>query len=74
MYDLLDKIYTDMIIQPGKIENEHKAFCDMVDRYTGIQNTLFLVDRGYESYNNLAHVQERYIDTKQNVKNLKREK
>lgn len=24
--------------------------------------------------NNLAHVQERYIDTKQNVKNLKREK
>ena len=23
--------------------------------------------------NNLAHVQERYIDTKQNVKNLKRE-
>ena len=34
MYDLLDKIYTDIIIQPGKIENEHKAFCDMVDRYT----------------------------------------
>ena len=31
----------------------------MVDRYTGIQNTLFLVDRGYESYNNLAHVQEK---------------
>ena len=26
MYDLLDKIYTDIIIQPGKIENEHKAF------------------------------------------------
>ena len=32
MYDLLDKIYTDIIIQPGKIENKHKAFCDMVDR------------------------------------------
>ena len=59
MYDLLDKIYTDIIIQPGKIENEHKAFCDMVDRYTGIRNTLFLVDRGYESYNNPAHVQEK---------------
>ncbi len=43
MYDLLDKIYTDIIIQPGKIENEHKAFCDMVDRYTGIQNTLFFL-------------------------------
>ena len=59
IYDLLDKIYTDIIIQPGKIENKHKAFCDMVDRYTGIRNTLFLVDRGYESYNNPAHVQEK---------------
>lgn len=59
MYDLLDKIYTDIIIQPGKIENEHKAFCDMVDRYTGIPQTLFIADRGYESYNNLAHVQEK---------------
>ncbi len=33
MYDLLDKICTDIIIQPGKVENEHKAFCDMADRY-----------------------------------------
>ena len=35
MFDLLGKTYTDAIIQPGKIENEHKAFCDMVDRYNG---------------------------------------
>ena len=35
MYDLLDKIYTDIIIQPARKENEHKAFCDMVDRYHG---------------------------------------
>ncbi len=40
MYDLLDKIYTDVIIQPGKAENEHKAFCDMADRYTGSGNTI----------------------------------
>lgn len=33
MYDLLNKVYTDMIIQPGMIENEHKAFCKMVTRY-----------------------------------------
>ena len=51
MYDLLDKIYTDIIIQPGKIENEQKAFCDMVDRYTRKLKTLFIVDRDYESYN-----------------------
>lgn len=59
MYDLLDRIYTDIIIQPGRIENEHKAFCDMVDRYMGNEKTIFIVDRGYESYNNLAHVMEK---------------
>ena len=59
MYDLINKIYTDVVIQPGRIENEHKAFCDMVDRYSGMLKTVFIVDRGYESYNNLAHVQEK---------------
>ena len=59
MYDLTDKIYTDVVIQPSRIENEHKAFCDMVDRYGGMLKTVFIADRGYESYNNLAHVQEK---------------
>lgn len=59
MFDLLGKTYTDVIIQPGRLENEHKAFCDMVDRYNGMSKTIFIVDRGYESYNNLAHVQEK---------------
>ena len=59
MYDLLDRIYTDIIIQPAKIENEHNAFRDMVDRYVGDKKTIFIADRGYESYNNLAHVIEK---------------
>jgi len=59
MYDLLDRIHTDIIIQPARKENEHKAFCDMVDRYAGEEKTIFIVDRGYESYNNLAHVIEK---------------
>lgn len=58
MYDLTNKLYTDIIIQPGRLENENKAFCDMVDRYTGIKKSIFIADRGYESYNNLAHVIE----------------
>lgn len=61
MFDLLGKTYTDVIIQPGRLENEHKAFCDMVDRYNGMSKTIFIVDRGYESYNNLAHVQEKGV-------------
>lgn len=59
MYDLLDRFYTDIVIQPARKENENKAFCDMVDRYAGKEKTIFIVDRGYESYNNIAHVLER---------------
>lgn len=59
MFDLLDRIYTDAIIQPARNENEHKAFCDMVDRYVSNDKTIFIIDRGYESYNNLAHVFEK---------------
>lgn len=59
MYDLLNKTYTDIVIQPGRTENEHKAFCDMVDRYNGNNKTIFIADRGYESYNNIAHVIEK---------------
>lgn len=59
MYDLLDRIYTDIIIQPARKENEHKAFCDMVDRYIVEEKAIFIVDRGCELYNNLAHVMEK---------------
>lgn len=60
MFDLLGRMYTDAIIQPSRNENEHKAFCDMVDRYVSDDNkTIFIIDRGYESYNNLAHVFEK---------------
>lgn len=59
MYDLLNKTYTDIVIQPGREENEHKAFCDMVNRYDGNNKTIFITDRGYESYNNIAHVIEK---------------
>lgn len=59
MYDLMNRIYTDIVIQPARTENEHAAFCEMVDGYNGSEKTIFIVDRGYESYNNLAHVIEK---------------
>ena len=59
LYDLLGKIYLDIIIQPGKSENERGAFREMVKRYAGSTKTIFIADRGYESYNNLAHVMEK---------------
>lgn len=58
MYDLLQCIYLDAIIQKRRNWNESKALTDMVDR-SNIEKVLLLADRGYESYNNLAHIQEK---------------
>ena len=58
MYDLLQCTYLDAVLQKRRNCNESAALTDMVDR-SGIDNALLLADRGYESYNNLAHIQEK---------------
>ncbi len=58
MYDLLQRIYVDELIQDHHKANEHKAFTEMVDR-SRLENVLVMADRGYESFNNLAHVAEK---------------
>lgn len=58
MYDLSHHIYSDIIIQKRIEANEHKALQEMVDRST-INKALVIADRGYESYNNMAHIQEK---------------
>lgn len=58
MYDLLQCIYLDAILQKRRNWNESKALTDMVDR-SNLEKVLLLADRGYESYNNLAHIQEK---------------
>lgn len=64
-YDLDTHTYTDALIQPVRCKNEFGAFCDIVDRHDvldGIKN-VYIGDRGYCSYNNMAHVveQEQYF-------------
>lgn len=59
LYDLNRNIYTDALVQPLKHRNEHQAFVTMVDRDTSTIPTIFIADRGYESYNNMAHVIEK---------------
>ena len=59
LYDLQARTYADAIIQPARLENENKAVCEMIDRYQGEVKTVFIADRGYESYNIFAHVQEK---------------
>lgn len=58
MYDLINNVYTDAIVNPSKESNENRAFVIMVDRDTSTVPTVYIADRGYESYNNLAHIQE----------------
>ena len=58
-YDLLNRMYADICVQPGNCQNENKALCDMVGR-SGIEgNVIVLCDRNYESYNNFAHIENR---------------
>ena len=58
MYDLIQHTYTDAVIQKSRNSDESGALTDMVDR-SGIDRALLLADRNYESYNNLAHIQEK---------------
>lgn len=39
--------------------NEHRALVSMIDRSTVSEKVIALMDRGYESFNNIAHFQEK---------------
>ena len=58
IYDLLQQTYVDEVIQNYNEMNEHKAFVEMVDR-SWLDNVLVMADRGYESFNNIAHATEK---------------
>lgn len=60
MYDLVNKVYIDVAMQRKKGMNEHKALVSMVDRSNISGKVLVLMDRGYESFNNIAHFQEKH--------------
>lgn len=59
-YDLTTHTYTDALLQPVHNKNEFGAFCDMVDRHEILEGSknVYIGDRGYCSYNNMAHVIE----------------
>ena len=58
LYNLENHLYTDAIIQGKMNTNEHSALQEMVDN-SSINRALVIADRGYESYNNMAHIQEK---------------
>lgn len=58
LYDLNKHIYSDVVVQKARERNEHKAFQKLVD-CSGIEKALVIADRGYESFNSMAHIQEK---------------
>ena len=58
MYDLDNNTYTDILLQPVHEKDEFSAFCTLVDTHDYIEDYMdvFIGDRGYCSYNNMAHV------------------
>lgn len=58
-YSILDRRFTNLVIQPGRKRNEYAAFCEMVDAAPKSDPpTVYFADMGYASYNNFAHVIE----------------
>jgi hypothetical protein len=57
MYDLLNRTYCDILVQPCKQNNENKALVNILERSAIAENVIAIADRGYESYNNFAHLE-----------------
>lgn len=58
-FDLCNGLYVDAIIQPRRLINERRALADMVDRSPIKGKTVVIADRGYESYNDFAHIERK---------------
>lgn len=55
IYDLLNKVYLDAVIQPQPQQDEIGALLEMMRRCDFPDKSVIVADRGYESYNVIAH-------------------
>ena len=54
-YDILNNRYIDMIVQGIHSKNEVEAMWKMVERFHD-DNAIFIADRNYATWNNMAHI------------------
>lgn len=59
LYDLESQLYLDTIIQNGRKEHESRALAEPVDQSELKDLVLLIADRGYEAYNNMAHIEQK---------------
>lgn len=59
LYNILDRTFTDAVIQPAPQKDEIGALVEMVQRNNFDHKTVLIMDRGYESYNLMTHCIEK---------------
>lgn len=59
LYDLINRVYIDGEIQPGRKLHERQALIEMTQNSVLDDKVLLIADRGYESYNVFAHMMEK---------------
>ena len=55
LYDILARTFADVVIQPEPKKDEIGALVEMLRRNSFEEHTLIIADRGFESYNLIAH-------------------
>ena len=56
LYDVLNRIYVDAVIDPGAQRREIAALITMIGHLDHPESSIILADRGYEGYRTIAHL------------------
>jgi len=59
LYDICNKLYLDATIQTYRKMDEYKGLIQMIKRSPFKNKVILTADRGYESYNNIAHLEDK---------------
>lgn len=59
LYNVQERTFVDAVIQPEPAKDEIGALVEMITRNNFSTKTMILMDRGYESYNLIAHFLEK---------------
>lgn len=62
LYDICNKLFINVVINKESKSDECGAACKLVDQTDDRYPAIFIADRGYESYNLMAHIEERMFD------------
>ena len=56
IYDILNKTYVNVLLQPRPKEHERNALIQMISEQSFRDKSIIIMDRGYEGYNTIAHL------------------